>query len=143
MAEESLQAKSNPVGDFYGHWGMAMACIGLHEFDLDQKAVCEALAIEITSRSTLGLDLFPCAAILLNKDGLTARAVEVLSLSINEPLAVQGWKQKWRVITELKASSKEALGEDIYLAAWESGKTLDLQTVVGELSEQFGDENVA
>ena len=35
----------------------------------------------------------------------------------------------------------DELGEDIYHAAWEQGKALDLETVVKELLAEFGEDD--
>lgn len=141
LAEESIRAKTNPIGDVYGQWGLALAYTGLHEFELARTALHTGLSVNLSLNTIINLDFLPCAAVILHVDGFPRRAVEALSLSINDPRAAKGWKRKWPVITELKASLKETIGDDIYKSAWRRGETLDLHTVSEELIEKFSDEN--
>lgn len=89
----------------------------------------------------LRLRSVPCdldiGAVLLAQKGQTERAVHLLGAqtpsSIGFPL------DEWKLLIRLKSELKSELGEEAYQIAWERGKTLDLQTVVQELIEEFSD----
>ncbi len=65
-----------------------------------------------------------------------AHAVELLALAFTHPKSATGWMEKWPLLTRLRESLLNDLGEETFNAAWERGKQLDLETVVGELLDK-------
>jgi tetratricopeptide (TPR) repeat protein len=69
----------------------------------------------------------PLAAVLTARAGHSERAAELLGLAYSAPKERTGWMEKWLLLLEAK------LGAEVYQAAFERGKALDLETVVTEL----------
>ena len=86
------------------------------------------------------LRCLPAAAIIEANTGDIERSVELLGLAFSYPKELVGWMEKWPLLTRLRADLKSELGEEAYNAAWERGKSLDLETVVKELLEEFAED---
>ncbi len=50
---------------------------------------------------------------------------------------IMGWMKKWSRLQEAQIQLKAELGEDTYNQAWERGQSLDLETVVQDLIDEF------
>ena len=74
-------------------------------------------------------------AILLAHEGNMIPAVERLSLAFSQPAHLIGWMKQWALLERLQASLKDELGAEVYNAAWERGKVLDLDAVLAEISQ--------
>jgi serine/threonine protein kinase/predicted ATPase len=80
------------------------------------------------------------SAYLLNHIDQHIRSVELLTLTFNHPASYTGWMKKWHLLTQFQADLKAELGEEAYNAAWEHGKSLDLETVIQDLIAEFGED---
>jgi len=72
-------------------------------------------------------------------DGNLKQAVQLLAIIETEPLSAIEWANNWDTFTSLKTNLKSRLGEQAYNDAWERGKSLDLETVVQDLIDEFSD----
>jgi predicted ATPase len=75
---------------------------------------------------------------LLHQNNDNVRAIERLALTLHHPSRTDMWQEDWQLLTKLRIDIKVELGEEAYSAAWERGKSLDLETVVQELLQEFG-----
>jgi predicted ATPase/DNA-binding CsgD family transcriptional regulator len=85
-------------------------------------------------------DSLPAAAIIEANTGNKTHAVELLALAFCHPKSATGWMEKWPLLTRLRESLLNDLGEEAFNAAWERGKVLDLETVVQQLLVGFEPE---
>jgi serine/threonine protein kinase len=85
------------------------------------------------------LQWLPIVALLLSEDDKNSLAVELLGLTFHHPESITGWMGKWDLLTRLQVDLRQELGEEAYQAAWERGKSLDLETVVQGLLDVFRD----
>jgi predicted ATPase/DNA-binding CsgD family transcriptional regulator len=115
-------------------WGLAMACCGLDDAAA-RTALADCLHI---ARNNLKSPVFqqvclPLAVVLAAHAGERERAVELLALALNQPPAITGWTAKWPLLNALRRDVENTLGTDAFTAAWERGRTLQLDAVVGQL----------
>ncbi len=96
----------------------------------------KALSIRFVPGLTTSLSI---QAVLLAHRGHLERAVELLGLAFRYPPEVVGWMAKWSLLTRLCADLELELGTERYQAAWERGKTLDLETTVAEPFDNLED----
>ena len=75
----------------------------------------------------------PVHAIILAHQGLPEPAAELLGLVAAYPEHLTGWMTQWSQLTHLCARLEAELGTEAYQAAWERGRTLDLETALGGL----------
>ena len=73
------------------------------------------------------------SAMLLAHEGEPKRALVLLALAFNQGDHATGWMRKWDLLARLKATLEHELGAEAYRAAWEHGKTLDLDAVAEEV----------
>ena len=85
----------------------------------------------------MGLQFY--AILLAYDENSPERATELLALASTHRGSLSGWLNWWDYIARLKQHLINEVGEDAYLEAWESGKRLDLETVVQELLDKFED----
>jgi hypothetical protein len=134
LARESQECFTNPMGDFLGHWAMAMAFVGMGE---TRQAWQQSLtALEICPRWGWHVKMtwiLPLVGIILARKGQPERAVEMLGLYFNHPMRPTGWAEKWPLLSEWQARLQENLGANSYQAAWERGRDLVLMKVVEAL----------
>jgi hypothetical protein len=118
-------------------WGLSIAACGLGDYPAALRHTRSQMEYGLSDSVLLVLRqvLVPSMLILAHL-GETRRAVELLSLltHLPYPSSYLRWPISVRLDTELKA----ALSEETYQAAWERGKSLDLETVVQNLLVQFG-----
>jgi hypothetical protein len=57
-------------------------------------------------------------------------------LGICQNASILGWLPKWSLTHDVIHKAKQELGADAYNAAWERGKSLDLETVVQDLLDE-------
>lgn len=124
----------NPLNDKFGsmlaHWALALAHIDLPNSEHAWEHVEFAVQLATERGATAILTwVLPIAAVLLNKDGSTERAVEHLALAYKHPLSPIGWIRKWTMLDELIAQWQDELGESRYQALWEQGELLTLETL--------------
>lgn len=65
-------------------------------------------------------------------------ATEIISYTLTCPPLFIGWLEKWSVFNECLDDLKRSLGEPAFNETWERGKSLDYQTLVAEIVEEFG-----
>jgi hypothetical protein len=77
-------------------------------------------------------------AFLSASDGQYEYAAQLLSAAMHHPAnPAGGWLDQWPPVGRLRADLLENLGSRDYARAWERGKSLDLETVVRDLLEEF------
>ena len=61
-----------------------------------------------------------------------------MALALHHPAAAIGWLEKFPLITRLRERLENELKPEVYAAAWERGKILDLgETIAAVLEEDL------
>jgi tetratricopeptide (TPR) repeat protein len=127
---------------FHIYEGMALCSIGLNDFISVQQYISKALELDYTFIGVRHMiNFLPQLSFLYHHDNQNEKAVALLGLTFSHPTGTTMWMEKWDLLTQLQADLKVELGEEAYHVAWERGKSLDLETVVQELVEKFGDKS--
>ena len=77
--------------------------------------------------------MLPVGSILIAREGRNEHAVEILGLVFHHPASPKVWLEQWPLLTRLRSDLEAQLGVQIYEAAWERGKALDLEAVSAKL----------
>ena len=85
--------------------------------------------------------LFAIKALIDAHDGQLENATEWLAVAYHLPYQNGDWLEDWALITDLRRDLKKSLGETAFEKAWENGKTRDMDNVVQELLDEFGDSS--
>jgi predicted ATPase/DNA-binding CsgD family transcriptional regulator len=126
---------------FFWSLGLAIAGCGLTDICTVRKHLVSMLQTAVDLQVLVyKLLCLPCSAVPLAGDGQFVRAVEVLALAYTHPKSPTGWMEQWPLLARLQADLEQALGSEAYSAAWERGKTLDLDTTARELLAEFTHE---
>ncbi|MEZ4668680.1 MAG: LuxR C-terminal-related transcriptional regulator [Anaerolineae bacterium] len=137
FCEQAVQSSRVQIGA--SHEGFAIAACGLGEYAAAKQHLLAALKMELAIHHLRGLTLLlPVAAILLSDEGQPAQAADLLGLAFAHPASAKAWMEQWPLLTRLRASLETELGVELYAAAWERGKTNDLETVAASLLQHFG-----
>jgi predicted ATPase/DNA-binding CsgD family transcriptional regulator len=78
--------------------------------------------------------ILPIQAVLLARQGQSEQATERLGLAFSYPSSLVGWMEKWPLLLQVRSNLERELGAERFEAAWERGKTLNLETAVAELN---------
>ncbi len=81
------------------------------------------------------------ARILVHR-GEVLHAIELLGLVFNHPNGPQGYLKKHQGMMQLCADLEAELGMETYTAAWERGRSLDLEVVFDALMDEFLPEDI-
>jgi predicted ATPase/DNA-binding CsgD family transcriptional regulator len=142
LQEYDEASAQHPWGAGWG-WMNASAACGLGDFEGAIPYIVPALKFAIRLRSPVFMILnLPVAAVLLAHRGEIGRAAEVLSLAWNHPYAPRYFELD-PLITRLREDLENELGAEVYRAAWERGRSLDLDAVVQELLAEFRPDDQA
>lgn len=120
------------------NWGLSMASCGLGDDEAAKEYLSKVFDFLAKIHGRVGIIQYVAvAAIILAHRGNPARAVELLALAFTHPVRAAGWMEKWPLITRLRDDLERTLGAAVYLAAWERGTQLDLETTAAELQARF------
>jgi predicted ATPase/DNA-binding CsgD family transcriptional regulator len=85
--------------------------------------------------------LAPMTVLLLAREGEPERALELMSFAMNSPdipdALTMRWLARLPLVARLRDELRTQLGDAAYEAAWERGKSLDLEHTVNELTRDF------
>ncbi|MBZ0295454.1 MAG: protein kinase [Anaerolineae bacterium] len=130
-------AAGNPLVAYIADIGLANAAAGLGDYATAQRHTLTALKLVLALKNLAFVAAcIPSAAAVLEKQGEKTRATALLGLAFSQPAAANGWMNKWKLLDELRARLQADLGREAYLAAWDSGKLLDMQSVAMELLQE-------
>lgn len=133
LSQEGRRLPSDPMINSDAEWALAIASCGLGDFETAKKQSQVTLNFGFQTRhSSMNWNL-PIVALVLADEGKSEKSVKMLALAFTHPKSPIGWMEEWPLLAQLQVDLKAELGEDTYTAAWERGKTLDLETVVQEL----------
>jgi ATP/maltotriose-dependent transcriptional regulator MalT len=118
----------------YSNWGLAVAACGLQDTTAARQHMLAALDYNEPDDWWRCL---PVTAILLAHEGYKEFAVEVLALVASQPTSLTGWTEKWPLLTRLRAQLEAELGPLAYSAAWERGKSTELEAAAAEVRHHF------
>ena len=119
-------------------WVLAIVACGLADYQAARRHLHTFLEWAFDRQVFARLmTAFPIAAIIRGNKGDQQGAAELLGLSFTHPMSATGWMAHWDLLTEFRADLENDLGADAYHTAWERGATLDLETVIAELLEEF------
>jgi predicted ATPase/DNA-binding CsgD family transcriptional regulator len=122
-------------------WAVAAAAYALGEYQKARMVLRDYMQYCVDEHyPTLGRSL-SLAALLLAHDNDKTSAVEILGLAFTHLGPLNTWLEKWQLLTQLRADLEAELGSEVYQAAWERGKQLDLETVVQELLTEFSNDD--
>jgi predicted ATPase/DNA-binding CsgD family transcriptional regulator len=111
---------------------IAAYCLG--QLEQCQQYLCARLLNLLVEQDVKRLvNSIVVAALLVAHEGAKEYAVELLGSAFNHPTAITGWMEKWSLLTRLRADLEGEMGAEAYCAAWERGKTLDLEATVRAL----------
>ncbi len=138
LCEQAIQWSRVVTG--FSHEGFAIAACGLGEYVTAKEHFLIALKMDAPIHHLLGLTfLLPVAAILLTREGQQEQAVEVLGLAFHHPASAKVWMKQWPLLNRLLDELRTGLTPEVFEAAWERGKSSDLETVAKALLAQFDD----
>ncbi|NLX09982.1 MAG: AAA family ATPase [Chloroflexi bacterium] len=132
-----LAAKNYAISQepFFGHndlgarLGKVVAACGLGQYDEARKRY----ATLFWQRRDEPIPATICLALeaaALSHEGTPDAAAELLGLAFHQPEWVSGWLHRWPLLNRLCAGLESQLGTAAYLAAWERGSQLDLETTI-------------
>lgn len=134
LGRRSRQIAKHEDSIFWAEWALSLALYGLENYEECQKHNRLALQTALKRHATGALTwCLPTAAMLLIQKNDILKGVELLALAYEHPASATGWLDKWSLFTQLRADLEAELGHDKFNAAWQRGKTLDIETVVASL----------
>lgn len=136
-AEKSLaMPNNNGLGIIIAHWGLSIAHCGLENEEAAWRALQATVQHvgDFKSRAILTW-LLPLAALLLARQAHKEHAVELLALAATHPLSPTAWQEEWSLLVELRPRLEQELGHEAFRAAWEQGKTLQLEQALQWLAD--------
>jgi len=120
------------------HEGFAIAACGLGDYATAKLHFAKALKYGLTVQNLRRLTtVLPVGSILMAREGQHERAVEILGLVFHHPASPKAWLEQWPLLTHLRTSLQNQLGEQSYEAAWECGKTHNLEIIAGRLLSEI------
>jgi len=124
--------------EFFGFIGLAYAMCGLNDFSAAWVHLLEALEKAALFKA-IGwqVQCLPAAALVAASEDRLERAAELLALAYHHPAAATGWQDQFPLITRLRAELDHTLGSAAWKAAWERGKTLDLEETITALLKEL------
>lgn len=135
---DGLSIAPNDMAKYFLNWSLALATYMLGDVVSAIEANHAALVFAVSARLPARLIwCLPASAMIEFDKGNSEQAVELLSLAFNHPASTTGWLEQWSPISQLQADLEAELGYENYNQAWERGKSLDLETVVQELIDEF------
>ncbi len=138
LCEQAVQGSRVPIGA--SHEGFAIAACGLGEYATAKNHFLMALKMNTSVHHLRGLTfLLPVAAILIRREGQHEQAVEMLGLAFHHPASAKAWMEQWPLLRRLLADLQTELAPELFEAAWERGKSSNLETVAKALLAQFDD----
>ena len=134
--EASRQTPSTAFAGVLAHWGLAIACCGLREFESASHAMQEAFALALRhSYDAMLTWLLPVAALHYAHSGDPEQAVAYLGLAHSHPLSPAGWRSAWPLLTALHDDLAGLLGTEAFDSAWAGGQSLDLHEAVRQITK--------
>lgn len=116
---------------------LGWALCGIGAYDEAISHLVTALDLQVPFGDiTVVLNSVAALAHVIAHHGQPARAAELLGLVFEHPIQLR-WLELHPLVTQLRHDLQAALGEAVFSAAWERGKTLDLETVMQELLDEF------
>src|SRR5258705_9285678 len=76
-------------------------------------------------------------ALILANEEKPEQAIELLALAYTHPASATGWIAKWPLLSRLQNDLRTKLGEAVYRAAWDRGKSSNLDVVSDSLRKYF------
>jgi predicted ATPase/DNA-binding CsgD family transcriptional regulator len=112
---------------FFCSLGLALAGCGLSQVHAVREHLLSALQTAIDMHVPVyKLLCLPCAAVFLAWENQYTQAIELLALAYTHPKSPTGWMKQWPLLARLQERLEAEIGEAMYAAAWERGKSLDL-----------------
>ncbi len=132
------EGHKDPVNSTLAHLGIAVAACGLDDYPAARYHIRSALsfasALNVPAFLTLCL---PVATVVLAHEVELEMTIEVLALAFTHRASTPSWVEQWSLLTNLQHDLRAELGEDEYQRLWNRGKTLDLDTITGNLIKHF------
>lgn len=131
LAEDALVlVRPQPIREAFILRVMALIACGVGKYEQAREYAIKAL----TGERQRGVQtwILPVFAILLDHDGNTESAAELIGLLFTHPASATGWLDKWTPMNDLRTRLLERMGTSAYDTAWERGTTLELTAVVEE-----------
>jgi tetratricopeptide (TPR) repeat protein len=119
---------------FYQPKGLAYAHCGLGDFST-AKCHLHAAFDTAVKNDAIGwqVQCLPAAALVAASEDKLVHAAELLSLAYHHPAGATGWLEKFPLVFRLRERLETELSSETFSAAWERGKTLDLDTTITSL----------
>ena len=133
------EMQSHPEAEFYCIYAGTAAC-GMGQFDRAIRYLPGSIRYVRQAKSPF-LELITLiipAFISVHREQFT-RAAELSSLLYNHPASPTPYFDILPLYHELIGKLHQALDEDTFNAAWERGRSLDLERVFGEVIAEFGE----
>jgi predicted ATPase len=126
-----------PLTAVLAEWGLALANCGLHQDDISRHSLL--FIFSARQAPLLQLISVPIMTVLLARSNHLVKAVELLGFSLNQSKSATAWLEQWSLLHQVRGQLQKELSQQTYEDAWERGKSLDLDTVVQELLNEFED----
>jgi tetratricopeptide (TPR) repeat protein len=136
LAQQAHKRAISADGLAVSSWGISFPLIGLARYQEAASYVRRWLDWSAGMRQVGAIASF---ALILGSTGRHERCTELLGFCEDNSMA--GWKDEWSVTHDIVRQAKSTLGEELYQAAFERGKSLNLETIVQELLDEFGEDD--
>jgi len=128
--------------DFHIIEAKIMCAIGEGDFQSVRHLINEALHIDTSVISTrLKLDFLTLVTFLYHHDQQSAKATELLGLIFSHPLTVTDWMEKWELLSQLRQTLQQELGDHAYRIAWEQGTLRNVDETIADILTYVGIES--
>ena len=117
--------------------GLGQVTLALGDFAGAEHHLYEALYVASTQIIHVTFSILIGMAELLLQTGQPARGVELLALALHHPAGHSEIKARAEAVHNRYEAD---LPRDVFAAAIERGKTLDLDTVVAQILDEYEDE---
>lgn len=126
--------RGDPIANILCHFGLAVASFGAGDYAVTRRQARAALAQAMQLRSpAFSVLCLPVISIVLAHEAEPERSLELMALALTHPASTPGWIEKWPLMAELRSVLETELGAQDYAAAWNRGRSLDLDRVLAEL----------
>jgi predicted ATPase/DNA-binding CsgD family transcriptional regulator len=136
---KSLLPDERPRTVFHILEAQIMITIGLRDTNKLRQDITSALQVDTSVIAhRLLIDFLPLVAFLYYCDHNYRKAVTLLGFVFTHPLATTGWMEAWVLLSQLRNTLQQELGEEAYHMAWEEGRLFDLYKILAEIRVYIG-----
>ncbi len=138
--ERAIEVSVKPKLHFYPltvfalYRGLAYGHCGLGNISAARENLGKTLEVAIPLKASgWFVQCLPAAALIAAAEERLKWATELLALAFHHPAGATAWMEKFPLIIRLRERLGMEMGSEMFAAAWEKGKGLDLETAVSQV----------